>query len=172
MPIGGYSYQPEPTGLGQASDGNQTGAAISPQEAVRVLSLRLPKRLPNSPIPSSLLAGAGGQGSGGSSSLNVLLQALMQAFGQSGGATGRQLVGPGPSQGMDAGLNTTPQYGDTAQVQAPTLPSPRITIGDDPNQRIPLGGDGGPTPRPPDTSGGIPAFRTQFGTGGGRQPLF
>lgn len=170
MPIGGYSYQPQGAASGQQVNAGQA-ATISPQEAVRILSLRLPKRLPNAPVPHSLLAGGGG---GGVGDLNAVIQRLMQAFGQSGGATGGpgaqtgRLDAPGLSPGADGGYA---QVGGGYGTDAPSLPAPRITIGDDPTRRIPLGSDGGPTPRPASTDD-IATYASQFRVGGERRPLF
>ena len=109
MPIGGTSYQP---GAMPGAGPQQPSAPSSPQEAVRILNLRLPQSPQNAPIPGQLL---GAQGAGGDS-LAGLLRALMAAFG--GGqapASGREMVGAG-GPGIDTG-----QIGARPMPQAPRI---------------------------------------------------
>lgn len=127
MPIG-TSYQP---GAQQTGPMSGTPRPITPQEAVRMLSLRLPKTPQNSPVPSQLLTSQGG---GGTSSLTQLLQALMQAA-RGGDQTGsREIVSDAYVPPIDHGISPVPRMGD--------LP-PRVTIGD--NNRQPFVD---PTPTP------------------------
>ncbi len=123
MPIGGTSYQP---GATSQTPNGQTRAALSPQEAVRILSLRLPKNPQNSPIPQALLTSAGG---GATSNLTQLLQALMQASARPGGDGSREMVEPfGPPAQFDPvprqdGRSFTPRVhpGDEGREPAPDL---------------------------------------------------
>jgi hypothetical protein len=120
MPIGGFSFQPAGPQNGQGN--SQQTAAISPQEAVRILSLRLPRNPQNSPIPSSLMAAAGG---GGTSNLTALLRQLMAQFGQ------KEYVGPsGP--GIDTGeIKSSPTGGQFPPFGGSGFapPPPRIVPG-------------------------------------------
>ncbi len=113
----GFSYQPGQTG--QAGAQSRTGAR-GPQEAVRLLNLRVPRVVgANAPIPGPLLNATGG----GPTDLNVLLKALMASFG--GG--GKQIVGDGP-QATDMGMGQGP-------IRAPQMGQigpPRLTPGDTP----------------------------------------
>ncbi len=125
MPIGGTSYQP-------FSGATQTGATprvLSPQEAVRILSLRLPKTPQQSPVPQALLTSAGG---GATSNLTQLLQALMQAS-RGGDSPGRQMVGDAFVPPTDNGLGG-----------ARVAPTPHIRIGD--KNTAPLPPDQTPVP--------------------------
>jgi hypothetical protein len=150
MPIGGFSYQPAE----QMATGGQS-QSVSPQEAVRILSLRLPKRTPNAPVPSQLLNAPAG---GGVGDLTQFIRMLMQAAG-----TKEQVGAGGP--GIDTGVvNQTPIQGDTARLRAP-----HITIGDEGDRRrLDEGGI-------PDPTGGTPLFDTgrgaRMGFRGGT-PLF
>lgn len=137
MPLGGKSYQP-----GTMPGAGPLRPGTDPQEAVQILNLRLPKRPMNSPIPGSLLTGAGG---GGDASLNGLLRALMTAFGGARDGSGtREEVGPsGP--GIDTGFGG-----------ARSIPPPRIHPGDQ-GTRTPVG-DLGPPPGPPEPLFGRESF--------------
>lgn len=127
MPIGGTSYQPTTQPMSQ-----QGGAmrSITPQEAVRILSLRLPKNPQNSPIPNALLTSAGG---GATSNLTQLLQALMQASARPGGDGTKEMVEPfGPGATFDPvpreeGRSFTPRVrpGDEGREPVPE-PSPIV----------------------------------------------
>lgn len=114
MPIGGYSYQPGAQAMPQQGGSPR---ALSPQEAVRILSLRLPKHPQNSPVPAALLNSAGG---GGSPDLTALLRALMQARSDGGGQGTREMVSDADVPAIDHGYNPTPRRFDP----------PRVVIGD------------------------------------------
>lgn len=111
MPIG-TSYQPtaQPMDQGQGA----MRRAITPQEAVRILSLRLPKNPQNAPIPKQLLTSAGG---GATSSLTQLLRALMQAGG------GQGLKDVVSESGPPATVDPIPREGRA-------FTPPRVVIGD------------------------------------------
>jgi hypothetical protein len=157
MPIGGTSYQP-----GAQMQGMQPRPAVSPQEAVRLLNLRLPKHAPNAPIPQQLMTSQGG---GGLGSLTALLQALMRA---QGGGGSREMVSDAEVPAIDTGLSSDIRRFDFR---------PRINIGDA-GERERVGGDPPPAPTEPawglfdDTpyfDAGIPRVRRAVV---GAQPLF
>lgn len=167
MPIGGTSYQPQ----AMPQQGLQR-AAITPQEAVRVLSLRLPKTPQGSPIPSGLLNSAGG----GGANLTQLLQMLMQAA--RGGQPGQKaLVDGGDVTAIDNGLNTTgrsytpprirPGGGEGGRVDEGFMPPDQgLFGGGDPNTGDILAKLGGNT----GFAGGLPGGLNQmYGRG---EPLF
>lgn len=108
MPIGGTSYQP----LAASTPNGVPRPQITPQEAVRILSLRLPKSPQNLPVPSALLTAQGG---GGAGNLTSLLQALMRV---AGGQGSREVVDTSPVPAVDNGLGGSRSF------------APRITIGD------------------------------------------
>ena len=136
MPIGGTSYQPT-----APMQGTQARPQLSPQEAVRVLSLRLPKAPQNLPVPAQLLTSQGG---GGVGSLTALVQALMRAAGgESGGGGSKELVDNGPGVGIDNGMGGA----------RPGIFTPRININDgDTRARVdepPVIGSPAPDPQEP-----------------------
>lgn len=144
MPLGGTSYQP----LAQTQMPGTPRAPMTPQEAVRIMSLRLPKNPQNSPVPQQLLTSAGG---GATSNLTQLLQMLMQASQGGGDQGGKELVSEsGPAATVDPNLR---------DVRAFT--PPRIVIGDQGRQPT---GDPTPDPGPPVEDSplfdaGVPTFR-------------
>lgn len=145
MPLGGTSYQP---GAQAMQTQGTPRAPLTPQEAVRILTLRLPKNPQNSPVPSQLLTSAGG---GATSNLTQLLQALMQAA--RGGDSGiKDMVS---ESGPPATVDPTVREGRT-------FTPPRVVIGDQGRQPV---GDPSPAPVEPvveDTplfDAGTPTFR-------------
>lgn len=156
MPIGGTSYQPQ-----APMQGTQARPQLSPQEAVRVLSLRLPKAPQNLPVPAQLLQSQGG---GGLGSLTALVQALMRAAsGESMGDGTKELVGPGPGVGIDNGFGRV----------RPGIFTPRIHINQEGvGQRVEEPPSGpAPLPENPLYDAGIPQMR-RSGIPGTREPLF
>lgn len=158
MAIGGFSYQPSaPVGPGM----QQAGAAgvISPQEVVRLLSLRLPKQLPNAPAPAALLHGAGS----GGADLSSLMRMLMQAFGQNQEAPAEDYGGED--------VRTTPINGDAGNTVQPGGPTRR-----DPGApRVVIGDEGGRTrgpddPAMTDVGAGVPQADPLFDAGPGPTP--
>lgn len=158
MPIG-TSYQP---GAQTMQTQGTPRAPLTPQEAVRILSLRLPKNPQNSPVPAQLLTSAGG---GATSNLAQLLQALMQAsrgtaaYEESGAGSGKELISEsGP-----------PATVDNTVREARAFTPPRVVIGDQGRQPVVE-----PTPAPvepvvedtPLFDAGTPTFRTP------RKPMF
>jgi hypothetical protein len=96
----------------------QGAAGGSPQQAVKVLSLRVPKTLPsNAPVSRSLLTGPGSSapGAGG---LDSLVQALLQAFKPAAPSGAPEQPMPQP---MQAPGQTAPTF--PAQAAQPTGPS-------------------------------------------------
>jgi len=161
-----------PPGIGYGRDiplaGEQSGATpqggtnvggMSPQEAVKILSLRVPERPSASAIaPLPLLQSQGGMapGAGG---LDSMIAALMQAFPQLGRGPAPQTPtfgGPGtPSQRPGARESKPAGRVEVPPMQPPAAPPPpRVTPGE------------GAAPAPP------PLFDTGGPTGdGGRTDL-
>jgi hypothetical protein len=120
MPEGlGYRYQPGQTPLKELPLVGGTPGKPSPQEAVRVLSLRIPKReAPGAIAPLPLLqAQGGGQGSG----LEMLLQALMASFGKRQPMQGQQQAYPSMEE---LGADRAGPPGGSVR-----FPAPRIIAG-------------------------------------------
>lgn len=150
MPIGGTSYQPT-----APMQGAQARPQLTPQEAVKMLSLRLPKNLPNSPVPSPLLTSQGG---GGVDNLTALLQALMRAA-RGGGGSREEVMGAQPVSAVDTG-----QIGGSRGYSW----TPHITVSGD-TQGDGLHDPGQPTEGDPLFDSGMPIIRN--GAVGAR-PLF
>lgn len=96
----GFSYQPGGDGGMQRPNG-PGGQSVSPQEALRVLSFRVPKR-PNTFAPGSLLPGApsgGGMDAGALSAIVGQLMKLMQPGG--GGSADTFSAGLGRENAMN-----------------------------------------------------------------------
>lgn len=149
MPLG-FSFQPG-ADQGQMQDqavGGTKPNASTPQEAVQIRSLRVPRVLPaNAPIARGLLAGPGGaiNGSGapGASGLTSLVQALLQAF-QPQMATPQMPTGQTlPTFGSSAPQPTGPQFQGT--IDTPPQQAPPFTF-DQPTQNAILGGGGNQLP--------------------------
>lgn len=134
MPIG-YSFQPS----APSAQGAQT-PQLTPQEAVRILSLRLPKSPQNLPVPQQLLTSQGGGGAAGGGSLTTLLQALMRA---AGGGGSRELVSDAPVPAIDHGMGGSrpntfmpriniSDQGDAVRNDDPMIGSPEPIMDDTP----------------------------------------
>ena len=150
MPLGGYSY--DPTARTDMTQGTAARAALSPQEAVKMLSLRLPKSPQNSPVPSQLL---NAQGGGGINSLAALLQALMRA--QGGQGQREEVLGQAP-MGIDNGFSPS-------NIRSfNTMPHITVADGGD-RSRV----DEAPSPDAPLFDSGIPRIRNMVA---GAPPLF
>lgn len=116
MPLG-FSFQPgqdQGNGLQDQPVRPPGQGGSSPQEAVKILNLRVPKTLPsNAPVNRALLGGPGGAMNGssapGAQGLTSLVQALQQAFRA-------QAPMGSPMQPMLPGAPQAPQT-------APTFPS-------------------------------------------------
>lgn len=128
MPLG-RSFAPNSDQMSQRPPG---GAGQSPvQEAVRVLSLRLPRVVgASAPAPGALMGGMGGQGLAGPTS-NPIVQQLMQMI--LGGQTAQQggaipgLPVPGGMPSMPASMGGfTPNIGfNTPGGGVSTPPTPQ-----------------------------------------------
>lgn len=130
MPAGlGYSFDPGAGQAGQQDQGERGNfGGLSPQQAVKLLSLRIPERPAASAIaPQALLQSQGAAGM----PMNAMIQQLMRAFMpglQAGAAAG----GP-PSPRVIPGLNSGegPYQPDLsvntqAQPSAPSLVPPNL----------------------------------------------
>ena len=141
----GYSFQP----LNQpqtGADGQGRVSGLSPQQAVRLLSLRIPERpSPTGIAPQALLQARGGAGVPGGGDMSALIRALMTMFG-GGGAVPPPRVRPGlTAPGGPGGPvgPTSPQPG-VSGPGGPALGQKRIAAplgpqtGYDPGTPVPL----------------------------------
>jgi hypothetical protein len=134
MPPGiGYSFQPGSSDI-PMQGGASGGAASAPASAVKVLSMRVPKRAASSAIaPQALLQSPGSAGAPGGFD-PMLLQLLMKAFAppQTNGVPNIPDIG---GDTFGAGQRRERQMMDrpTLPMQEPgALPPPRIIPGDTP----------------------------------------
>lgn len=120
MPIGA-SYAPGADIPMEGRNGNGGGASrLSPQQAVKILSLRVPEALPsNAPVSRSLLTSPGGSAAG-ASGLQSMIQQLMQSF--------KPQAGTMPTAGPMPGAPPQAPQGPSAapSLMAPTAP-PQFT---------------------------------------------
>ena len=131
------ALQPKPPGPRSAAI-----PGASPQQAVKMLSLRVPERASQGAIaPLPLLTSKGSQVAG-ASGLDSMIAALMQAFRQ-------QPVGQ-PGQGPPTGP-TGSYAGDTRGYAVPTLPSGSDNTSTWPGRERDLGN----RPAPPQTPDGV-----------------
>ena len=129
----GFSFAPGATGGGK-------GPTRSPQEAVRVLNLRIPKRLGGSPIaPRSLLTSPGGSGVPG---LNAVLAQLAQAFApqHQPGVPTLPSMAPPPMSPMTQGGQIGHITRGTAPPSSPFASAPNPTVTPSPSGRFNLPG--------------------------------
>jgi hypothetical protein len=117
----GVSYQPG-AGNGTGPDGAPSGARrLSPQESVKILSLRVPERAnPTAPINRSLLTSPG-SAAPGASALNGLIAQLQQAFQARPPIANAPMVpapmpSPRPSPGRTEVPNAIPTPVDTGVI--------------------------------------------------------
>jgi hypothetical protein len=117
----GVSYQPG-AGNGTGPDGAPSGARrLSPQESVKILSLRVPERAnPTAPINRSLLTSPG-SAAPGASALNSLIAQLQQAFQARPPIANAPMVpapmpSPRPSPGRTEVPNAIPTPVDTGVI--------------------------------------------------------
>jgi hypothetical protein len=126
----GYSFQPGGQDIQTDATGSASGRGLSPQEAVKILSLRIPERpSPTAIAPMPLLTSQGGAGVPG---LDSLVAALMQSF-QGTGADAPGESGSGGAQ-YDEGTGFTEM---PTPSWAPTLP-PKFTFDTPPVELSPL----------------------------------
>ena len=122
----GYSYQPGATDIRMTPGSGPQQAAIAPQGPAKILSLRLPRNLGQSPTAArGLLASPG---AGGSPALNAIIAALMRMTQPPMNAQG-SLVPQGAAFPRSQG--SSPAF---AQGQSGAAPAPRITISDEERQ--------------------------------------
>lgn len=167
MPEGiGYRFQIGANGNREDENGGQ-GRGISPQEAVKILSLRVPERpSPTAVVPLELLNSPGGAAAG-AQGLDSMIAALIQAFRPpfvGGGASG-SAGGGAPAAPVLPPLPGLPPM--TPGAPGPVAPLP---IGDAPSApgqapRIPPGLGGDRNPRQGTIGGGS-------GGGGSRGPIY
>lgn len=190
MPPGiGYSRDIPLQGDSGGPNSPQGGAnagGMSPQEAVQILSLRVPERpSPTALAPLPLLTSPGGMGAG-AQGLDSMIAALIQAFGGGGSGLGR---GPNPQMPTFGGPDTPSQRpgGGGSRVEIPpfaqkppmNIPPPHFRPGAPPGQGEiggEIGGGGAqplPLPQPPAMPQGLPnkRFPQQF-PGEGYRDLF
>lgn len=143
--IGGVNFQPggsDPTKA--APKGNQG----SVQEAIKILSLRLPKVVgPRATAPAALL---NAQGSGGNTRVDSVVNTVLQRYLPGGEGAGQAppaapMIPTGQGSSFSPGQEPSPTMplSDLMQPQGPT--APRITPGDD-QPRPPVIGDRPTTP--------------------------
>ena len=108
-------------GSGQNGSGGPRG--LSPQQAVKILSLRVPEALPsNAPVNRSLLTSPGGRAAG-ASGLGSMIQQLIQSFLPGGGAPGvPTLPQGGPSMGGAPAMSGPTMGGMVPQPSGPQAP--------------------------------------------------
>lgn len=131
--IGGVSFQPggaDPTKATKSSQGNV-------QEAIKVLSLRLPKTVGAKALAPAALLNA--QGSGGNTRVDSVVSTVLNRFLPGGPGAG-QAPPTAPMVPTGAGANFSPTGGyppntPLAEMMQPQAPpgggAPRITPGDD-----------------------------------------
>lgn len=160
MITGGISFQPGGEDSQKKIDtaNNANGSQEGVQEAIKVLSLRLPKVVGARAIaPGQLLTG---QGSGGQRNVDSMVEAVMQKFFPTGPAQPEAPGQPMGFEGFRTALNT-PGYKqqDIAPNREYTREGPRapnVIVGNPPPE---YPGVGGPPPRYPDQptwDGGMP----------------
>lgn len=131
-------------------EGGQSGVSrLTPQQAIRILSLRVPESQPaNAPINRSLLMSPGGQAAG-ASGLQSMIQQLIQAF-KPPMDTPAPVLPSMPSQpGRQEVPGQMPQGIDTGQV-SPSVRGPHFGQVNVPPMQAPS-----PTPAQPTGGGGV-----------------
>ena len=159
MPIGGFSYQPgaQDNQLQPRAGGGQNGQTTVPQQAIRTLSLRVPQaqNVPGlAPLPLMNARGGGG------SDLDMLLTALLRAFG--GGALQPNLQRGGSAQAPRIIPGVEEQSGPpVVPLPPPNIPRDTSPRGTPPLEPLPtpkIPRDFPPRgPREPYPSGSFPA---------------
>lgn len=137
----GYSWQPGATTPGGTGAGGPSGVkGASPQQAVKILSLRVPERPSATQIAPQALLTSKGSAAAGAQGLDTLVAALMQAF-QPPVTSGAPQV-PGAPVSRVPGRDGSPQPGI---IPAPPQ-SPLPPVQEPPGLPAP---GGGPRPIPP-----------------------
>jgi hypothetical protein len=125
MPPGiGYSYAPGSDIQMNGQNGNGSAPSrLSPQQAVKVLSLRVPQTLPsNAPVNRQLLTSPGGAAAG-ASGLQSMIQQLMQAFKPQASPQQALAGQPPPLQAPAQQAMPTPHMLPTPPDGGPTAPA-------------------------------------------------
>lgn len=140
--IGGVNFQPGQTG---ATSQVRPKQGNSVQEAIKILSLRLPKQVgPNALAPAALL---NAQGSGGNSRIDSVVNTVMGRMFPTGDAPAAAPMVPSAASPIAADGNTRPAGNTPLSSMMPTNYQPAM---------------GNPTPRirpvdTPDPNGSFPA---------------
>lgn len=174
--IGGVNFQPGSFDQEQQRQRSQNGSAQGVQEAIKVLSLRLPKVVGAQAVsPRALLSSPG---SGGNPRVDSLVQSVLsRMFGQQGGAPSAPMVPPQsntmptepPVRFDGVGGGFQPKREQTADTNMPrsywesfpSPPPPNVIVGPPPP---------GGAPRPPEMPYGDPRQGTDADLGGGGTP--
>ncbi len=135
----GYTFQPGGgNGRMTGTDGSGAGGNVSPQEAIRILSFRVPKQpMAGAIAPQALLPGATQQASQ-SASLNTIVSALMQAIKPSRTSTAQMPAmggGGGMSSQQNISFNTGGGIGPVVPPGTFQYPTPTFTPGGDATNR-------------------------------------
>jgi len=143
----GYSFQPGLSNVrmdGRGGGGRVAGA--SPQQAVKILSLRVPEQLPASaPINRTLLTSPGAAGvPGGSQALNQVIGGLMQSLKP--GLTPEKLAAPAPPPLPAPQASQVP----TASAFGTSVPQPAAASAFDPRPSAFVPQDTPTAPQQPD----------------------
>jgi len=154
--IAGVNFQP-----GQPTAGTpvrpKTGNSV--QEAIKILSLRLPKQVgPNATAPAALL---NAQGSGGNTRVDSVVNTVLGRYLPGGAGAGQAppsapMIPTGAGSTFSPGSNGTPPPNMPLADFFPSIArAPRITPADAPGQRIDVVPPARPAPEP------APGFQPQ-----------
>lgn len=137
----GQSFAPlgDPTQQRPSAGGANTAG---PQEAIRVLNLRMPRVFgAGAPAPAQLLTSPGSAGLPQQNAHNPLIEAILRAV--MGGFGGGPQVAPSAPGGMPPGGMSQGMPGGGAPAPSPTIPAPAVHYQPNPPGR---GGTAGPNP--------------------------
>src|SRR5688572_7007220 len=164
--IGGVNFQPGALDQDQQRRRQSGGSANGVQEAIKVLSLRLPKVVgAQAAVPAPLMRGGG---SGGDPRIDSIVQSVLSKMfpGQGGPAPTAPML---PSGGQQESPQSMPKQQEGApnfwqQQQKPQPPGnfwggftpPNIVIGNPPQGDLMIGPDGRPMNSPPGNIAGPP----------------
>ena len=143
----GYSFNPSQAPDLRMDQGSGGGRGLSPQQAVKILSLRVPERASQGAIAPLPLLQSKGSGAAGAQGLDTFVAALMRAFAPQTATPGVPVLGGGPDTfgaglGRERDLNRPPMGEPTYGAQPPPFsggqppspwggspPPPRVTPG-------------------------------------------
>lgn len=141
----GYSFNPSGAPQDIQTQQGSPGGGLSPQQAVKILSLRVPDHQSQGAIAPMPLLQSKGSAAPGAGGLDTLIAALMKAFQgqatapvQRGGDNYSDQNPYGGWAGQERGLNNRPPAVTFEDKQRPDPPPPLEA----PNPRITPGGDG------------------------------